>query len=74
MLLKYRGAPHWAKLEVDRIGVENAKKIIAAKYPVDRFNQFRKELDPKNVLSNPMMDAVFPREPHTSWRMRSGNS
>lgn len=61
MLEKYRGAPHWAKLEVDRMGVDNARRVIAAKYPVEKLNRMRQELDPKNVLSNPMMDAVFPR-------------
>ncbi len=62
MLGKYKGAPHWAKLEVERMGLENARRMIAAKFPVAKFNEMRRELDPKNILSNPMMDAVFPKE------------
>ena len=62
MLEKYKGAPHWAKLEVERMGLENARRMIAAKFPVAKFKEMRRELDPKNILSNPMMDAVFPKE------------
>lgn len=75
MLEKYKGAPHWAKLEVERMGLENARKMVAAKFPVAKFNEMRKELDPKNILSNPMMDAVFPRDQKRSfWSPASQSS
>lgn len=75
MLEEYHGAPHWAKLEVDRMGLENARKMVASKFPVEKFNRVREELDPKNILSNPMMDAVFPRvEKRFPWSSPSPSS
>jgi L-galactono-1,4-lactone dehydrogenase len=61
LLQKYKGVPHWAKLEVDRMGKEGARKLLSDRYPVAKFNAARDQLDPKNILSNDMMDAVFPR-------------
>ena len=40
---------------------EELQRKLAARYPVADFNAARKRLDPKNILSNPLMDAMFPR-------------
>jgi len=62
LLQKYKGVPHWAKLEVDRMGKESARKLLADRFPVAKFNAARDQLDPKNILSNDMMDVVLPRK------------
>lgn len=61
LLHKYKGVPHWAKLEVDRMGKAAARKLLADRFPLAKFNEARDQLDPKNILSNEMMDAVLPR-------------
>ena len=60
---KYRGFPHWAKIEVDRMGPEAAQSLAWQKFPVAKLNAARDMLDPKNILSNRIIDVVFPREP-----------
>lgn len=62
LLQKYKGVPHWAKLEVDRIGEEACREMLANRFPIAKFNAARDQLDPKNILSNDMMDAVLPRD------------
>ena len=62
LLPKYGAVPHWAKLEVDRMGPEVARQRLAERFPVERFNAARTELDPKNILSNKMLDAALPRD------------
>lgn len=57
---KYGAVEHWAKLEVDRSDPEALKKRIQLKYPMQDFAAVRQRLDPKNILSNRIVDAVFP--------------
>ena len=33
----------------------------ACRYPAEKFNAVRAELDPKNILANDIVDALFPR-------------
>jgi len=58
---KYSATSHWAKLEVPGTEVEIAsmQEALQKRYPVDKFNQARKELDPKNILANRWLDTVF---------------
>lgn len=34
-------------------------RYLRQRYPVDRFNDLRKRWDPKGILSNDWVDAVF---------------
>lgn len=63
LLPKYHGFPHWAKIEVERMGPEAAQHLARQKFPVAKLNAARDMLDPKNILSNPIIDAVLPRSP-----------
>jgi L-galactono-1,4-lactone dehydrogenase len=52
---------HWAKLEMPR-SEQEARDIQARlrkRYPVDEFNAVRHFLDPKNIMANEHIDAVF---------------
>uniref|UniRef100_UPI00315B4042 L-galactono-1,4-lactone dehydrogenase n=1 Tax=synthetic construct TaxID=32630 RepID=UPI00315B4042 len=60
---KYGAAEHWAKIEVpeDPEELEALRERLRKRYPgVDKFNKARRELDPKNILSNDMIDSLFP--------------
>lgn len=39
---------------------------LAAHYPVARFAEARKALDPRNILSNRIVDALLPRDDITA--------
>eukprot|EP00899_Mesostigma_viride_P000967 jgi/Mesvir1/10871/Mv14212-RA.1 len=58
----YALATHWAKLEVPEDAGELAelRASITKRFPVEEFARARKELDPKGVLSNTWVDALFP--------------
>lgn len=65
---RYQGHAHWAKIELPQeddvnyfLNVMKMKRRLKEKYPVDEFNQARKQLDPKGILSNNMMDTLFGR-------------
>jgi L-galactono-1,4-lactone dehydrogenase len=36
------------------------RRRMASRYPVDQFNAMRRRLDPKNIMSNRIVDALFP--------------
>ena len=62
LLKKYGAIEHWAKMEVpDRNFAElrALRERVNARYPVARFNAARRELDPKNIMSNHITDAIF---------------
>lgn len=52
---------HWAKIEMPATGKERfaLQSRTARKYPLDAFNAVRALLDPKGILSNPLMDTVL---------------
>jgi len=63
---KYDAVPHWAKLEIPRAGQaewegrrDRLLRRVRARYPVEAFNAARKEVDPKGILSNSIVNAVF---------------
>ncbi|KAL3942975.1 MAG: hypothetical protein SGBAC_002926 [Bacillariaceae sp.] len=65
-LVRHVGRPmqmvsHWAKLEYPRSVTKavDMKMIYQDRYPVTEFNQARGILDPKNILSNKLLDLVF---------------
>ncbi|KZV38326.1 L-galactono-1,4-lactone dehydrogenase, mitochondrial [Dorcoceras hygrometricum] len=59
---KYSAYEHWAKIEVpkdkDELAVTQAR--LRRKYPVDAYNKARRELDPNRILSNNMLEKLFP--------------
>ena len=62
---KYKAIDHWAKVEVVDLTPEDkalVRKRIAQRYPVKAFNDARRRLDPKDVLSNHIIDDLFPHE------------
>lgn len=59
---RYDAAEHWAKIEVGHLDTQAAADRIARRYPVDKFNAARRELDPKNILANDIINSIMPRE------------
>lgn len=58
---KVNAVSHWAKLEIPNSpkGVHELQQHIRSRYPVDYFNFARKTLDPTNLLSNDLINAIF---------------
>eukprot|EP01025_Chloroclados_australasicus_P023347 TRINITY_DN2369_c0_g1_i5.p1 TRINITY_DN2369_c0_g1~~TRINITY_DN2369_c0_g1_i5.p1 ORF type:complete len:498 (+),score=78.72 TRINITY_DN2369_c0_g1_i5:10-1503(+) len=67
---QYKATYHWAKIEVPMEGEElgNYQRMLARMYPLTRFNYLRVRLDPRNILSNRMINAGF-STPHGVWYM-----
>ncbi|KAL2607460.1 hypothetical protein R1flu_026033 [Riccia fluitans] len=61
---KYQSREHWAKIEVpeDESELEWVQQMLEKKYPVDYFNQARQRYDPHHVLSNDIIDRLFPQK------------
>ncbi|KAL2501812.1 L-galactono-1 [Forsythia ovata] len=59
---KYSAYEHWAKIEVpkDKDELAALQARLRKRYPVDSYNQARKELDPNRILSNNMLEKLFP--------------
>ena len=67
---KFNATWHWAKLEVprssltgqlDEVKMDQIRKRLSAKFPLELFNAYRAMLDPKNILANQWIDSVIPR-------------
>ncbi|KAL6530527.1 hypothetical protein OROMI_028416 [Orobanche minor] len=59
---QYSAYEHWAKIEVpkDKDELAALQARLRKRFPVDAYNQARKELDPNHILSNNMLDKLFP--------------
>ncbi|XP_073278726.1 L-galactono-1,4-lactone dehydrogenase, mitochondrial-like isoform X2 [Primulina huaijiensis] len=59
---KYSAYEHWAKIEVpkDKDELAAMQARLRKKYPVDAYNKARRELDPNRILSNNMLEKLFP--------------
>lgn len=59
---KYSAYEHWAKIEVPKEKEELAKlqARLRKRFPVDAYNKARMELDPNRILSNRMIEKLFP--------------
>ncbi|XP_075474722.1 L-galactono-1,4-lactone dehydrogenase, mitochondrial-like isoform X1 [Primulina tabacum] len=59
---KYSAYEHWAKIEVpkDKDELAALQARLRKKYPVDAYNKARRELDPNRILSNNMLEKLFP--------------
>ena len=38
------------------------RERLAQRYPLEQFAAMRKRVDPKNILANDIIDALFPRK------------
>ena len=50
--------------------LERMRERLAQRYPLDQFAEARARLDPKNILANDMIDALFP----TAAKPKAGNA
>ncbi|GAY54758.1 hypothetical protein CUMW_159180 [Citrus unshiu] len=59
---QYSAYEHWAKIEVPKDKEELAalQARLRKRFPVDSYNKARKELDPNRILSNNMLEKLFP--------------
>ncbi|KAK8514656.1 hypothetical protein V6N13_103187 [Hibiscus sabdariffa] len=59
---KYSAYEHWAKIEVpkDKEELEALQARLKTRFPVDAYNKARKELDPNRILSNNLLEKLFP--------------
>lgn len=63
---KFGAVEHWAKIEVPAMSdaeLAAARARLAKRYPVEKFAAARRRLDPKNILGNETVDALFPSTP-----------
>jgi len=60
---KYGAVEHWAKVELPDSSekLEDLRRRLRERFPVDAFNAARRKLDPKNILSNDLIDGIFPQ-------------
>ncbi|OMO60112.1 hypothetical protein COLO4_33937 [Corchorus olitorius] len=59
---KYSAYEHWAKIEVpkDKEQLEALQARLRARFPVEAYNKARREFDPNRILSNNMLEKLFP--------------
>lgn len=59
---RYSAYEHWAKIEVPKDNDELARlqERLKQRFPVEAYNKARRELDPNGILSNRMLDKLFP--------------
>ncbi|KAI3471329.1 hypothetical protein Pfo_030694 [Paulownia fortunei] len=59
---QYSAYEHWAKIEVpkDKDELAALQARLRKRFPVDAYNQARKELDPNRIFSNNMLEKLFP--------------
>ncbi|XP_021838260.1 L-galactono-1,4-lactone dehydrogenase, mitochondrial [Spinacia oleracea] len=58
----YSAYEHWAKIEIPKNKEElvDLQARLKKRFPVDSYNKARKELDPNRILSNNMLEKLFP--------------
>ncbi|KAK9664424.1 hypothetical protein RND81_14G040800 [Saponaria officinalis] len=58
----YSAYEHWAKIEIpkDKDEVVDLQARLRKRFPVDAYNKARRELDPNQILSNNMLEKLFP--------------
>ncbi|KAK4412885.1 L-galactono-1,4-lactone dehydrogenase, mitochondrial [Sesamum alatum] len=59
---QYSAYEHWAKIEVpkDKDELAALQARLRKRFPVDAYNKARNELDPNHILSNNMLEKLFP--------------
>ncbi|KAJ9544001.1 hypothetical protein OSB04_023708 [Centaurea solstitialis] len=65
---QYSAYEHWAKIEVPKDKTELAalQARLRKRFPIDAFNKARKELDPNRILSNAMLEKMFPLDDNSA--------
>ncbi|KAJ7976684.1 L-galactono-1,4-lactone dehydrogenase [Quillaja saponaria] len=60
---RYAVYEHWAKLEVpkDKEELGALQVRLRKRFPVDAYNEARRELDPNRILPNNMLEKLFPQ-------------
>lgn len=48
------------KVPVDEEALKLLRERLRRRFPVDDFNKARRQLDPDNILSNRVVDQLFP--------------
>ncbi|KAL9237925.1 hypothetical protein vseg_012418 [Gypsophila vaccaria] len=58
----YTAYEHWAKIEIpkDKDELVDLQARLRKRFPVDAYNKARRELDPNKILSNNMIEKLFP--------------
>jgi FAD/FMN-containing dehydrogenase len=59
-------ATYLQRTNFDAGEVRDLRARLAARYPVARFAKARRALDPKNILSNHIVDALLPRDDYAA--------
>lgn len=61
---RYSAYEHWAKIEVpkDKDELAALQARLRKRFPIDTYNKARRELDPNHILSNNMLEKLFPEE------------
>ncbi|KAF9596863.1 hypothetical protein IFM89_013911 [Coptis chinensis] len=59
---KYSSYEHWAKIEVpkDKDELAALQARLKKRFPVDAYNEARMKLDPNRILSNRVIEKLFP--------------
>lgn len=62
---KVNATSHWAKLEQPASVWQliDLQLYLGTRFPLERFNAWRSELDPKNILANPLMNSLLGKPP-----------
>ncbi|KAF7147633.1 hypothetical protein RHSIM_Rhsim03G0034500 [Rhododendron simsii] len=60
---RYSAYEHWAKIEVpkDKEELATLRARLRKRFPVGAYNKARSELDPHRILSNNMLEKLFPQ-------------
>jgi L-galactono-1,4-lactone dehydrogenase len=61
---RYNATSHWAKIELPKHSiwkVIDQQLFLQQRFPIEKFNNLRLLFDPKNLLSNPLIDQLFGR-------------
>ncbi|GMH20189.1 hypothetical protein Nepgr_022030 [Nepenthes gracilis] len=59
---RYSAYEHWAKIEFpkDKEELADLQARLRKRFPVDAYNEARRKLDPNRILSNNMLEKLFP--------------
>jgi L-galactono-1,4-lactone dehydrogenase len=58
---EFNATSHWAKLEPPKSvwQLVDLQLFLTTRFPLERFNQWRAELDPKNILASPLLNLLL---------------
>lgn len=58
---EFNATSHWAKLEAPKSlwDLVDLQILLNTRFPLDKFNAWRGQLDPKNILGSPLLDVLL---------------